>query len=79
MKYDNVLLFQDVRITGSITIVILTVIVIVGMEWEAKAQQGLLVILLIAIVDFIVGTFVGPKSDLEQAKGFLGYNSKILM
>lgn len=45
------------------------------MEWEAKAQQGLLVILLVAIVDFVIGTFIGPKSDLEQAKGFLGYNS----
>jgi len=68
---------QDVRIIGSITIVILTVIVVVGMEWEAKAQQGLLVILLIAIVDFMLGTFIGPKSDSEKAKGFLGYDSKL--
>lgn len=66
------------RIIGSITIVVLTVIVVVGMEWEAKAQQGLLVILLVAIVDFMIGTFVGPKSDTERAEGFLGYNSKIL-
>lgn len=27
---------QDIRIIGSITIVILTIIVVVGMEWEAK-------------------------------------------
>lgn len=66
---------SDVRIIGSITIVILTVIVVVGMEWEAKAQIGLLVILLIAIVDFMIGSIIGPKSDLELAKGFVGYNS----
>jgi solute carrier family 12 sodium/potassium/chloride transporter 2 len=29
---------NDVRIIGSITIVILTVIVVVGMEWEAKVH-----------------------------------------
>ncbi|XP_037939508.1 bumetanide-sensitive sodium-(potassium)-chloride cotransporter isoform X2 [Teleopsis dalmanni] len=65
---------QDVRIIGSITILILLVIVVVGMEWEAKAQIGLLIILLIAIADFMIGSFIGPKSDGEVAKGFLGYN-----
>lgn len=29
---------QDIRIVGSITIVILTFIVIIGMEWEAKVS-----------------------------------------
>lgn len=70
---------QDVRIIGSITIVILLLIVVIGMEWEAKAQVVLLVILLVAIGDFILGTIIGPKSDLEMAKGFLGYNSKKLI
>lgn len=42
-----------------------------------KAQIVLLIILLLAIGDFIIGTFIGPKSDLEKAKGFLGYNSKL--
>uniref|UniRef100_A0A1A9WEC2 SLC12A transporter C-terminal domain-containing protein n=1 Tax=Glossina brevipalpis TaxID=37001 RepID=A0A1A9WEC2_9MUSC len=65
---------QDVRIIGSITILILLVIVVVGMEWEAKAQIGLLVILLVAIADFMIGSLIGPKSDLELSKGFLGYN-----
>ncbi|CAD7082120.1 unnamed protein product [Hermetia illucens] len=68
---------QDVRIIGSITLVILTLIVVIGMEWEAKAQIGLLVILLVAILDFLIGSIIGPKSDLEVAKGFLGYNSTL--
>ncbi|KAL5275699.1 SLC12A1 family protein [Megaselia abdita] len=70
---------QDVRIIGSITILILLVIVVVGMEWEAKAQIGLLIILLLAIVDFMIGTLIGPKSDEEKARGFVGYNSTIFM
>lgn len=46
------------------------------MEWEAKAQIVLLIILLAAIVDFLIGSVVGPKSDLEFAQGFVGYNSE---
>ncbi|XP_075164790.1 sodium chloride cotransporter 69 isoform X2 [Haematobia irritans] len=70
---------QDVRIIGSVTILILLIIVVVGMEWEAKAQIGLLVILLVAIADFMIGSIIGPKSDEELAKGFLGYNSTLFM
>ncbi|KAJ3641069.1 hypothetical protein Zmor_027592 [Zophobas morio] len=67
---------QDVRIVGAITIVVLTIIVVVGMEWEAKAQVGLLVILLIAIVDFFIGSLIGPDED-AKSKGFVGYNLTI--
>ncbi|XP_017891729.2 bumetanide-sensitive sodium-(potassium)-chloride cotransporter-like [Ceratina calcarata] len=50
----------------------------IGLEWEAKAQIGLLVILLLAIADFVIGTFIGPKDDEERAKGFIGYNANLL-
>ncbi|KAJ0174949.1 hypothetical protein K1T71_009090 [Dendrolimus kikuchii] len=68
----------DQAIYGCITIVLLTGIVMVGMEWEAKAQIVLLIILLAAIADFCVGTFIGPKSELELAQGFVGYNMSVL-
>nr|XP_050849728.1 bumetanide-sensitive sodium-(potassium)-chloride cotransporter isoform X1 [Vespula vulgaris]XP_050849729.1 bumetanide-sensitive sodium-(potassium)-chloride cotransporter isoform X1 [Vespula vulgaris]XP_050849730.1 bumetanide-sensitive sodium-(potassium)-chloride cotransporter isoform X1 [Vespula vulgaris]XP_050849731.1 bumetanide-sensitive sodium-(potassium)-chloride cotransporter isoform X1 [Vespula vulgaris]XP_050849732.1 bumetanide-sensitive sodium-(potassium)-chloride cotransporter isofo len=64
---------------GCVTIVFLLLIVMVGLEWEAKAQIGLLVILLAAIVDFMIGTFIGPKNDEERAKGFIGYNADLFM
>ncbi|XP_058130526.1 bumetanide-sensitive sodium-(potassium)-chloride cotransporter [Anopheles ziemanni] len=70
---------NDVRIIGCITIVILLCIVVVGMEWEAKAQIVLLIILLVAIVDFFVGSFWGPKSELDVARGFVGYNATLLV
>ncbi|EDW69258.1 bumetanide-sensitive sodium-(potassium)-chloride cotransporter isoform X2 [Drosophila virilis] len=67
----------DVRIVGGTTILLLLIIVCVGMEWEAKAQIGLLFILLAAIADFIIGSFIGPKSEGERAKGFIGYNATL--
>ncbi|XP_062565684.1 bumetanide-sensitive sodium-(potassium)-chloride cotransporter isoform X2 [Armigeres subalbatus] len=70
---------QDIRIIGVITVVILLGIVVIGMEWEAKAQVVLLIILLIAIADFMIGTIIGPKSDLDIARGFVGYNGTLLM
>lgn len=68
--------YQDQAIYGCITIVLLTGIVMVGMEWEAKAQIVLLVVLLAAIADFCVGALVGPKSEQEVAQGFVGFNCK---
>ncbi|KAK2585480.1 hypothetical protein KPH14_010136 [Odynerus spinipes] len=67
----------DIKIIGCVTIVFLLLIVMVGLEWEAKAQIGLLIILLVAIADFMIGTFIGPKSEQERAKGFIGYNAEL--
>jgi solute carrier family 12 sodium/potassium/chloride transporter 2 len=39
-----------------------------------QAQLGLLVILLVAIADFMIGTFIGPQNDEVKAKGFVGYD-----
>lgn len=36
----------------------------------------LLVVLIAAQVDFIVGTFIGPVDNEEKAKGFIGYNGE---
>lgn len=39
----------------------------------------MLIILLAAIADFLFGTLIGPKSDIEYARGFIGYNGKIFI
>lgn len=67
---------QDMRIIGVITIFLLLSIVVIGMEWEAKAQLGLLIVLLAAIADFFLGSLIGPKSNDDRAKGYVGFNSK---
>ncbi|XP_060071216.1 solute carrier family 12 member 3-like [Ylistrum balloti] len=76
MEFDTTITgdrMNDVRIIGCATSVLLVAIVIIGMEWEAKAQLGLLVILTIAIVNFIVGTFIPPTEE-KQWKGVTGYS-----
>ncbi|XP_033843476.1 solute carrier family 12 member 1 isoform X1 [Periophthalmus magnuspinnatus] len=69
---------NDIRIIGCITVVLLLGISVAGMEWEAKAQIVLLVILLVAIVNVFVGTFI-PATENKKSQGFFGYNSKIFM
>ncbi|RMC01270.1 hypothetical protein DUI87_22219 [Hirundo rustica rustica] len=68
---------NDIRIIGAITVVILLGISIAGMEWEAKAQIVLLVILILAIGDFVIGTFI--PLDSKKPKGFFGYSAEIFM
>ncbi|KAM7152010.1 solute carrier family 12 member 1 isoform 1-T1 [Macrochelys suwanniensis] len=67
---------NDIRIIGSITVVVLLGISMAGMEWEAKAQVILLVILLIAIVNFFIGTII-PTSNEKKARGFFNYQASI--
>ncbi|EFX74296.1 hypothetical protein DAPPUDRAFT_252082 [Daphnia pulex] len=69
---------NDIRIIGSITLVVLGAIVAIGMEWEAKAQLLFMGILIVALANFIVGSALGPTSVDELSKGFVGYNLEIL-
>ncbi|XP_042262818.1 solute carrier family 12 member 1 [Thunnus maccoyii] len=67
---------NDIRIVGCITVVLLLAISVAGMEWEAKAQIVLLIILLVAIVNVFVGTFI-PATETKKSQGFFNYNAKI--
>lgn len=70
---------NDVRIIGTITIILLTGIVVIGLEWETKAQIVLLAILIIAQIAFVIGSIMGPMDDEEKAKGFVGYSSELFV
>ncbi|KAK7068982.1 hypothetical protein SK128_015900 [Halocaridina rubra] len=70
---------NDIRLYSVITLAFLLCICVVGMEWEARAQMILLVILLVAILDFVIGVFVGPLNDEVKAKGFVGINGTVFM
>ncbi|XP_073320253.1 solute carrier family 12 member 1 isoform X3 [Pagrus major] len=69
---------NDIRIVGCITVVLLLAISVAGMEWEAKAQIVLLIILLAAIVNVFVGTFI-PVTDSKKSRGIFNYDSKIFL
>ncbi|XP_069561800.1 solute carrier family 12 member 1 isoform X1 [Brachyistius frenatus] len=81
LKEHDVLMvdvINDIRIVGCITVVLLLGISVAGMEWEAKAQIVLLIVLLVAIVNVFVGTFI-PATDTKKSQGFFNYNSKIFL
>ncbi|XP_070619408.1 solute carrier family 12 member 1 isoform X2 [Erythrolamprus reginae] len=79
LKNSNTIMVDatnDIRIIGVITVVILLGISVAGMEWEAKAQVILLIILLIAIVNFFIGTVI-PSNAEKRARGFFNYQASI--
>uniref|UniRef100_A0A8C9T7U4 Solute carrier family 12 member 3 n=1 Tax=Scleropages formosus TaxID=113540 RepID=A0A8C9T7U4_SCLFO len=65
---------NDIRIIGCITLVLLLGISLAGMEWEAKIF--LLIILLVAIVNFFIGTVIPATKD-KKSKGFFNYQASI--
>ncbi|KAK7068979.1 hypothetical protein SK128_015897 [Halocaridina rubra] len=81
LKSQGVMIFDgalnDIRLISCITLVFLVGICIVGMEWEARAQVVLLLVLLTAMIAFVIGAFIGPLNDEEIAKGFVGVNSTV--
>ncbi|XP_057692239.1 solute carrier family 12 member 1 [Corythoichthys intestinalis] len=79
-EYDVLMVdpLNDIRIIGVITVIVLLGISVAGMEWEAKAQIVLLFILLAAIVNVFVGTFIPPTED-KKSKGVFNYDVNIFL
>ncbi|KAG1937890.1 solute carrier family [Pimephales promelas] len=69
---------NDVRIIGTITIVILLCITFAGMSWEAKAQILFFIALLLSLANYFVGTILPPTPE-KQAVGFFGYQAEIFL
>uniref|UniRef100_A0A8C2U8U3 Solute carrier family 12 member 1 n=1 Tax=Coturnix japonica TaxID=93934 RepID=A0A8C2U8U3_COTJA len=78
LKSDSIMVDEsnDIRIIGTITVVCLLGISVAGMEWEAKAQVILLIVLLIAIANFFIGTVI-PTNNEKKARGFFNYQASI--
>nr|BAM74642.1 putative Na-K-2Cl cotransporter [Anguilla japonica] len=80
LKENNAIMVDDVndiRIIGCITVVLLLGISVAGMEWEAKAQVFLLIILLVAIINVFVGTVI-PSTEAKRSRGFFNYRVSII-
>ncbi|XP_042219096.1 bumetanide-sensitive sodium-(potassium)-chloride cotransporter-like [Homarus americanus] len=84
MKYyfNNAQIFDgginDTRLIGTITLIAVLGLAIVGMDWVTRVQMGLLFLLIGAQVDFVVGVFMGPLTDEAASQGFVGLNSELL-
>lgn len=67
---------NDIRIVGTVALALMIVICAIGMEWETKAQNFLIAIIVAAILNFLIGAFVGPSEAIQEASGFVGFKSK---
>ncbi|XP_047029435.1 bumetanide-sensitive sodium-(potassium)-chloride cotransporter-like [Helicoverpa zea] len=63
---------NDTRIVGAIALFVMCVICAIGMDWETKTQNFLITVILTAIANFILGAALGPGSDQDKARGFVG-------
>ena len=68
MSLSLVCVTKDIRLIGSVTLVALLAVTLVGMEWVTRVQKFLLLLLLAAQLDFLVGTFLPPSEG--ESKGF---------
>ncbi|XP_073331693.1 solute carrier family 12 member 10, tandem duplicate 1 [Pagrus major] len=69
---------NDVRIVGVVTVTILLLISLAGMEWESKTQILFFIILLVSFSNYLAGTIIPPSVE-KQAQGIFGYRSEILV
>ncbi|XP_058637604.1 solute carrier family 12 member 10, tandem duplicate 3 isoform X2 [Onychostoma macrolepis] len=69
---------NDVRIIGTITVILLLCITFAGMAWEAKAQILFFIALLLSLANYFAGTVIPPSTE-KQAMGFFGYRAEIFV
>ena len=80
-SYDTYIIdggLNDVRLVGVLAILVMILICAVGMEWESKAQNFLIAIIVGAMFTFMIGTAIGPLNDEQRAQGFTGFTCKLL-
>ncbi|OWA49967.1 Solute carrier family 12 member 2 [Hypsibius exemplaris] len=65
---------NDMRIVGVLALVALTLFTFCGMELASKLQMVFFAILLAAIVNIVVGSFL-PATLQQAADGFVGYSA----
>ncbi|XP_072526731.1 solute carrier family 12 member 10, tandem duplicate 1 isoform X2 [Salminus brasiliensis] len=80
IEYNAVMVdsINDVRIIGTITITVLLLISLAGMEWESKTQILFFLVLMVTFVNYFVGTVI-PATPEEQAMGFFNYRADIFV
>lgn len=69
---------NDTRILGTILMILVWALCGLGTKYESLTQQMLVVILAVALANFFVGSFIGPQSDVSQARGYLGYRLDLI-
>ncbi|XP_025017856.1 solute carrier family 12 member 2 isoform X2 [Tetranychus urticae] len=69
---------NDVRLVGILFLILIAIIPMISLSFEAKTQTFFLIILVICIFDYFVGALLPPKLD-QQRKGFVGWSHEVAM
>jgi len=64
---------NDIRLIGTITVIAVLLLAVVGMDWVTRVQLLLLVLLIVSQFDFVIGSFF--PDDSEKKFGFLGWDN----
>ncbi|XP_046651512.1 solute carrier family 12 member 3-like isoform X1 [Daphnia pulicaria] len=82
LEYGGVIIIDgadnDIRIIGTVTMIFITAICGLGSQYETKMKDIMFVIMLASLANFLAGSIMGPSSELEEARGFIGYSVDLL-
>ena len=65
---------NDIRVIGTVTLIGVLGLAVVGMDWVTRVQVVLLFLLIGSQIDFIIGSFL--PGEEEGKFGFVGYSCK---
>ena len=69
---------NDVRIIAAPALVLFLVIAFAGMDWVTRIQKSLLVLLILAQFDMLIGSFVNTSYG-KKTNNFLKVNKQLKM
>lgn len=65
---------NDIRLVGTVTLIAVLGLAVVGMDWVTRVQIILLLLLICSQIDFVIGSFLPDESEAKF--GFVGYSGK---
>ncbi|XP_059352273.1 bumetanide-sensitive sodium-(potassium)-chloride cotransporter-like isoform X2 [Daphnia carinata] len=77
-EYGGYIIFDgalnDIRVVGTLTTIFTCAVCGLGPYYETKMKNIMIVIMMVSLTNFVVGSIRGPENELEEAKGFIGYS-----
>ena len=86
LEYGGVIIvdgaINDIRIIGTATLIFICAICGLGAKYETKVTQNrdkdaMFIVMMVSFSNFLVGSIMGPSSESEEARGFIGYSSNV--
>ncbi|XP_046450809.1 solute carrier family 12 member 3-like [Daphnia pulex] len=82
LEYGGIIIIDgaanDIRIIGTLTMIFVCAICGLGSQYETKMKDIMFLIMLASLANFLAGSFIGPATELEEARGFIGYSVDLL-